>query len=257
MLGKVAEGQSIEKRAAAESRDSWHFDELDELKRCTMAKMVVFGILGGVGFMVLTGALLFLCAGRWDLPFFWAYLGIWIASALVGPFVVDPGLIRERIRPGPGGQDYVTAVAMTPLWLGQFVVAGLDVGRYHWTDTVPLTLQVAGLMATAAAVAVLVWAVAVNPFFSTVIRIQTDRGHHLIRTGPYRYVRHPAYAVWPFLAIGGGLALGSWLAALIGVLLWLPLLWRTAREDRILREQLEGYADYAEEVRYRVLPGIW
>jgi protein-S-isoprenylcysteine O-methyltransferase Ste14 len=222
-----------------------------------VTRIVVLSIVGSVSFMVLMGAVLFLCAGQCDLPFFWAYLDIWTASALIGPFLVDPGLIRERLRPGPGGQDYVTAFALTPLWLGQWVVAGLDVGRYHWSDTVPLALQVAGLLATAAGVAVVVWAMAVNPFFSSVIRIQTDRGHYLVRTGPYRYVRHPAYAVWPFLAIGGGLALGSWLAALIGVPLALPLVWRAAREDRLLREQLEGYAGYAEEVRYRLFPGLW
>jgi protein-S-isoprenylcysteine O-methyltransferase Ste14 len=99
--------------------------------------------------------------------------------------------------------------------------------------------------------------VAVNRFFSSVIRIQTDRGHHLVTAGPYRYVRHPAYASCPFLMIGGGLALGSWLAALIGLLLVFAVLRRTALEDRILREQLEGYADYAQNVPYRVFPGVW
>jgi protein-S-isoprenylcysteine O-methyltransferase Ste14 len=222
-----------------------------------MTRMTLLGMLGGVAMMALGGVILFVSAGRVDLPMFWAYLGVWIASAVVGPYVVDPTLIKERIRPGPGGKDYFTAIALTPLWLGQWVVAGLDVGRFHWTDTVPFPLQVAGLVLMATALAVVVWAMAVNRFFSSVIRIQTDRGHHLVRNGPYRYVRHPAYAAWPFLAVGGGLALGSWLAAGIGLLLIFPVLWRAAREDRILREQLEGYAAYAEDVRYRIFPGVW
>jgi protein-S-isoprenylcysteine O-methyltransferase Ste14 len=222
-----------------------------------MAKPIVLAFLGGVAFMAVFGAILFGCAGRWDLPWFWAYLGIWAAASLVGIFVVDPDLIRERTRPGPGGKDYVTAYAFTPLWLGQVVVAGLDVGRFHWSDTVPLAVQVAALLAMAAAMAVTVWASAVNRFFSSVIRIQTDRGHHVITGGPYRCLRHPAYAACLFLFAGGGLVLGSWLSALIGVLLVVPILIRTAREDRILREQLEGYAAYAEKVRYRVLPGVW
>src|SRR5262249_53518813 len=108
-----------------------------------------------------------------------------------------------------------------------------------------------------AALAVVVWAMAVNRFFSSVIRIQTDRGHHLITCGPYRYVRHPAYASEPFLLIGSGLMLGSWLATFIGVLLVGPVLWRTAKEDGILRRELEGYAGYAQQVRYRVFPGVW
>jgi protein-S-isoprenylcysteine O-methyltransferase Ste14 len=222
-----------------------------------MVKTIVLSFVGGLAFIAILGALLFACAGRWDLPMFWAYLGVWMAPGLVVPFVVDPSLIKERIRPGPGGRDYLTAVAFTPVWLGQCVVAGLDVGRFHWSDNVPLAVQVIALVGMAAGVAVLVWAVAVNRFFSSVIRIQTDRGHHLITSGPYRYVRHPAYAVCPLIFIGGALVLGSWLAALIGVVLVVPVLRRASIEDRVLREQLEGYAAYAQRVRYRVLPGVW
>ncbi len=222
-----------------------------------MVKAVVLGLLSGVPFVALIGALLFGCAGRWDLPMFWAYLGVWTAATVVGAFVSDPTLMKERLRPGPGGKDYAIAVVVIPLWVGQHVVAGLDVGRFHWSDTVPLAVQGIGLLALAAALAVVIWAVAVNRFFSSVIRIQTDRGHHLITTGPYRYVRHPAYAVSVILFAGGGLVLGSWLAALIGLPMVLPILRRTALEDRILREQLEGYASYAHTVRYRVFPGLW
>jgi protein-S-isoprenylcysteine O-methyltransferase Ste14 len=222
-----------------------------------MAKTVVLGVLGSVAFMVVIGGFLFVSAGRLDLPMFWAYLGVWTVSALVGPLVVDPTLLKERIRPGPGGTDYLTPALATPVWLGQLAVAGLDVGRFHWSDNVPLFVQVMALLAMAAALAVMLWATAVNRFFSSVIRIQTDRGHHLVTSGPYRYVRHPAYACSPFIFIGGGLVLGSWLAALTGVLLLPPILRRTALEDRILREQLEGYTAYAQQVRYRVFPGVW
>jgi protein-S-isoprenylcysteine O-methyltransferase Ste14 len=222
-----------------------------------MVKSLVLSGLSGVAFLALVAALLFGCAGRWDLPMFWAYLGIWMAALLAGALVADPTLARERLRPGPGGKDYLTLIVVTPLWLGQHAVAGLDVGRFHWSDGVPLPLQVLGLLAVAAAMAVMVWAMAVNRFFSSVIRIQADRGHYLVTSGPYRYVRHPAYACSPLLFIGGGLALGSWLAALLGLLMVLPMLLRTAQEDRTLRDQLDGYAAYAQKVRYRLLPGVW
>jgi protein-S-isoprenylcysteine O-methyltransferase Ste14 len=222
-----------------------------------MWKSLLLGVLGSAAFLALLGALLFGSAGRWDLPLFWAYLGLWTAAAVIGTFLADPTLAQERLRPGPGGQDYAAAIVLIPLWLGQHVVAALDVGRFHWSDTVPLAVQILGLLALAGSLVVVTWAVAVNRFFSSVIRIQTDRGHHLIATGPYRYVRHPAYAVCLIIFAGGGLALGSWLAALIGLLLVLPILRRTALEDRVLREQLAGYAAYAEQVRYRVLPGVW
>jgi protein-S-isoprenylcysteine O-methyltransferase Ste14 len=222
-----------------------------------VVKSLVLNLLGGVAFLGVLGAVLFGCAGRWDLPMFWAYLGAWGAATVAGGLVSDPTLAKERLRPGPGGQDYLAFVVLLPLWLGQYVVAGLDVGRFHWSDGVPLAVQVAALAAMAAALAVMVWAVAVNRFFSSVIRIQTDRGHHLVTAGPYRFVRHPAYAAGPFLFVGGGLALGSWLAALLGLVMVLPILRRTAWEDRVLREQLEGYAAYAQQVRYRLFPGVW
>jgi protein-S-isoprenylcysteine O-methyltransferase Ste14 len=222
-----------------------------------MAKTIVLGLLGGLGFLALNGAILFGCAGRLDLPMFWAYLGAWAVPIFVAMPLVDPGLIRERTRPGPGGKDYATAILAAPLWLGQCVIAALDVGRYHWSDTVPVAVQVIALLAMAAGLVVVVWAEVVNPFFSSVIRIQTERGHHVIKTGPYRYLRHPGYAASLFIFIGSGLVLGSWLAALLGVLMVLLILRRTAQEDRMLREQLEGYASYAQEVRYRLFPGVW
>jgi protein-S-isoprenylcysteine O-methyltransferase Ste14 len=222
-----------------------------------MTKTVIPGVLAGVVFLALIAAVLFGCAGRWDLPMFWAYLGVWSASALVGFLVADPSLIRERLRPGPGGHDYLTAVLALPLWLGSYVVAGLDVGRFHWSDTVPRSLQLAGLVAMGGGSAVVTWAVAVNRFASSVIRIQTERGHRVIAGGPYRWVRHPMYAFCAFVFIGGGLALGSWTGVLLRVALMLPILRRTALEDRFLCEHLEGYSDYARQVRHRLFPGFW
>jgi protein-S-isoprenylcysteine O-methyltransferase Ste14 len=222
-----------------------------------MAKTIILGSVGSAVLLALLGAILFGCAGRIDLRMFWAFLGVWAIAIVVGLLVADPTLIQERMRPGPGGEDYATVILFTPLWLGQSVVAGLDVGRYHWSDGVPPAVQVIALLAMAAGMAVVVWAEAVNRFFSSVIRIQSERGHHVITTGPYRYLRHPGYASSPLIFIGGGLALGSWLAALIGLFLVLPLVRRTAQEDRILHEQLEGYAAYAQQVRYRLFPGVW
>jgi protein-S-isoprenylcysteine O-methyltransferase Ste14 len=223
----------------------------------TTTKTVVLGFLGGLASLALLAALLFGFAGRWDLPMFWAYLGVWAISMLFGIAIVDRGLIRERMRPGPGGKDYVTAYLLAPLWLGQCIIAALDVGRYHWSDNVPWVVQMISLFAMCASAGVTVWAEAVNRFFSPVIRIQTERGHHVISSGPYRYIRHPGYAGGIVLFASGGLVLGSWLAGLIGIAIVVPVLIRTAREDRILHHQLEGYAAYAQTVRYRLFPGVW
>jgi len=222
-----------------------------------MTRPMSAGITAGIVATVLIGAILFASAGRWDLPFFWAYLAVFTASSVAAGFVMDPGLVQERLWPGPGAEDRLSTFAFLPVAVGQYVVAGLDVGRFHWSDTVPQALRLVGLLAVAVAVAVSMWAVSVNPFFSSVIRIQTERGHHVVTDGPYRFVRHPGYAVAPFLLIGTGLALGSWLAALIGVVMMAFVVQRTVREDHLLHEQLPGYAAYAHKVRYRLVPGVW
>ncbi len=116
-----------------------------------MTKTVVLGALSGVIYLVVLGAILFGSAGRWDLPMYWAYLAVWAATMVIAMLVVDPSLIAERMRPGPGGADYATAIVLTPLMVAQFVVAGVDVGRYHFSDQVPLPVQLIGLLAMAGA----------------------------------------------------------------------------------------------------------
>ena len=96
-----------------------------------------------------------------------------------------------------------------------------------------------------------------NPFFSPVVRIQEERGHHVITAGPYRLVRHPGYVAISVLMLASGVVLGSWLSVVPMAVLVLLVLRRTALEDRFLHEHLDGYVEYARHVRYRLLPGIW
>jgi hypothetical protein len=103
--------------------------------------MILLSIIGGLAFVALVGACLFVSAGRWDLPWFWAYLGIWAVAMVAGSILIDPTLVQERLRPGPGGKDYGTVVVLSPLMRGQSVVAGLDVGRFHWSDGVSPAVQ--------------------------------------------------------------------------------------------------------------------
>lgn len=97
----------------------------------------------------------------------------------------------------------------------------------------------------------------VNRFFSAVVRLQTDRGHHVVTAGPYRIVRHPGYVGIIVGCMCSPIALGSWLAAVPMVPCLALFVRRTVLEDRFLRENLDGYADYANRVRYRLLPGLW
>ena len=145
----------------------------------------------------------------------------------------------------------------TPFFLAHLVVAGMDVGRFHWSASVPVELHIAGLVGMTLGFGLSCWAMRVNRFFSPVVRIQTERGHHLVTGGPYRLIRHPGYLAALGTFPSGGLALGSWwsLAPLLGFVLL--MLRRVLIEDKFLRENLGGYVGYAERVKYRLVPGVW
>ena len=205
---------------------------------------------------VVIGGIIFLCAGRWDLPFVWGVLGVLVALYLLLAAFADPDLLRERQAPGGENQDRLTRLLGGPLLLSSWVLTGLDVGRLQWTP-IPWQLQAAGLVGYAAALGVNFWAMRANRYYSSVVRVQADRGQSVVAGGPYRIVRHPGYAATLFAMVSGGIALGSWLG-LLPVLGFAALfVRRTLVEDRLLLRELAGYADYAGRVRYRLVPGVF
>jgi protein-S-isoprenylcysteine O-methyltransferase Ste14 len=203
----------------------------------------------------LVGGVVFLSAGRWDLPAVWAVLGVLTALGLALAAFADRGLVRERVRPGPGNRDRLTRPIGTVLLLAHWVLAGLD-ARFGWSS-VPWQLQVAGVAGYAVAMALMFWAMQANPFYSSVVRVQTDRGHYPIASGPYRFLRHPGYAATLVGVFAGGLALGSWLAMLPLLVLGVCFIRRLLLEDRMLRSELPGYAEYAKRVRSRLVVGVF
>lgn len=220
--------------------------------------MSFINVLRGLAFLGVLIALLFGSAGRWDLPFFWAYIGVNVLLGVVGSVTVDPGLQQERWHPAARNREFWLMVfGGGPLYLGQFVVAGLDAGRFHWSHGIGVPVQLAATLVFAAGWSLVTWAVIVNRFFSPVVRIQEERGHRLVTSGPYRFVRHPGYigAVLAFLS--GPLLLGSWWALVPAAALCVAVLLRTIAEDRLLRAEFSGYAGYAARVRFRLIPGIW
>ena len=194
----------------------------------------------------------------------WVYVTLIIAIAgvnLVIMFRISPGLLVERSQflKGKGVKrwDKVLAPLMAiygPLSL--WVVAGLD-RRFGWTAEIPLTVQVAALAIIAIGYVLITWAVAVNRFFSSVVRIQRDRGHRVITTGPYRWVRHPGYTGGGIAFLATPLALGSLWAFIPAGLTIMLLIVRTVFEDRTLQAELVGYQDYMQQTRYRLIPGFW
>ena len=195
-------------------------------------------------------------AGRWDLPLAWVCLVVYAVFMVLTLFLMDPELRRERMNPAPGGIDRHIRQAMLPFMLGYWVVAGLDI-RWHGSEIIPQGWRLFGLAGLAASLGLASWALTYNRFFSPVVRIQTERGHHLITGGPYQFIRHPGYLGVAGSALCGAIALGSWWALLPAAGVGAVVLRRTILEDRFLRHELSGYQDYARKVRYRLLPGIW
>jgi protein-S-isoprenylcysteine O-methyltransferase Ste14 len=136
------------------------------------------------------------------------------------------------------------------------IVAGFD-DRWSWSPPQAVAVQIAAFVAVALGDVLFAWAMASNMFFSSVVRIQQDRGHTVQSGGPYRFVRHPGYLGTIVPTLATPLALGSLWAFIPAGLLTAVMVVRTALEDKTLRDELAGYTEYAQRTRYRLVPGVW
>jgi protein-S-isoprenylcysteine O-methyltransferase Ste14 len=212
--------------------------------------------------LLLMGAALFLSAGTLQWPRGLLFLGVFLFLILIAMawlWRVNPEIFVARRRltgQGTKGWDLVLLTILLASFLATLIVAALDDGRFHWAPAPPwavlvgYVLVLVGYWGTA-------WAQAVNRHFEPSVRIQSDRDHHVITTGPYAYVRHPGYIFGIILTFGGALALGSLWAVLPAVLVAVVLAIRTHLEDATLQHELPGYAEFAARVRYKWIPGIW
>lgn len=206
--------------------------------------------------------LLFVPAGTLDWPGAWVFLAIMAVVSIGGMAWLarhDPELLKERLRPpfqrDQEPWDRLLMGAFMPLWLGWYVLMAFD-KRFSWSSVpVPLQTLGAGLISLAM---LLSWrALKENSYAAPVVKLQKERGHRVVDTGPYAYVRHPMYASVILFALGLPLLLGSWWGLLVSPLLVLVLAIRAVMEERMLTAELVGYADYAARVRYRFVPFLW
>jgi protein-S-isoprenylcysteine O-methyltransferase Ste14 len=224
-------------------------------------KIVALHILNDVVSVAGMGVALFWSAGRIDWWPAWVAIVVWLAWFTAIDIVVlrfNPELMAERMIPPKGGKAWDRAI-MSVLRLTQlvrYILAGLD-QRYGWTSGFPLTAQIAALVVCVLSIALFIWAMVSNRFFSQIVRIQSDRGHVVARDGPYRYVRHPGYVGLILFELALSTLLASWWAILAGGVCAILVILRTALEDRTLKVELTSYVDYARRVRYCLLPGIW
>jgi protein-S-isoprenylcysteine O-methyltransferase Ste14 len=213
---------------------------------------------------LLSPLFLFLCAGDLSWWHAWLYSMLILSAGIGGRIWAEqhhPGLTAERqntkkIQNAKAWDKVLAPLMALSIGYPMVIVAGLD-HRYSWSPDFPLWVNVIGFILIAFGYAFATWAVIENRFFSSLVRIQTERGHVVCDTGPYRFVRHPGYAGNIFPLFGIVIALESvWTLIPAAVAIIITVI-RTALEDRTLQEELPGYSDYAQRVRYRLIPGIY
>jgi protein-S-isoprenylcysteine O-methyltransferase Ste14 len=225
--------------------------------------LIVNLVLQTIVWFGLMGAIIFGAAGTINYAGGWIYLVEMVAiSVVLGLHVarVDPGLLKERLKPPvQKGQPLADKLVVLPILILMFAGMGFmaaDVVRWRWS-LMPASVQWAGCALVLAAIIFMYWTMRTNSFAAPVVKIQKDRGHTVVTTGPYAIVRHPLYFGALFYIAGTSLALGSWwglaMAPIFAVLLGI----RIGIEEETLRMGLEGYNDYARRVRWRLIPLIW
>lgn len=216
-------------------------------KRLTRWLLVVLFVGGGV----------FLLAGTWHDPWLRAYVLVLAITTLYPLLSMDEDLARERFHPPSAGADRVSLGFVRLFGFAHLAAGSLDAGRWHLTPPVPAPWRAVALAGMALSFLLFFRAMLANRFFSSVVRVQTDRGHHVIATGPYSIVRHPGYAGMILGIPLSGLALGSWLSVAIALVYSALILRRVMFEDAFLRTNLDGYSTYAQRVTRRLIPGVW
>jgi len=206
-------------------------------------------------------AVIFISAGRF---YYWqgmVYVCIGLIMLVLNYTVLslDSNLLAERSKPGKDAKKWDKRILGLSFLatIGMYVVAGLDSGRFLWSPDFPLVLYVLGILLTALGQLLFLIAQKQNKFFSSIVRIQTDRGHTVCNTGLYKIVRHPAYMGNIIQYIGFPLLFGS-LWCIIPVFISIVLLvTRTYLEDKTLVNELSGYSEFTSQTRYRLIPFLW
>ena len=210
--------------------------------------------------IAITSVCLFGSAGRLDWSNAWVLVGLNFAASIAAMALLwrNTELLAERSNL-KAGKSWDKAIVPIVVLLGPaatWITAGLDT-RFHWSPGMPPSAFIAGVVVAVLAAVVIAWAMRSNRFFSSVVRIQKDRGHVVVTRGPYRFVRHPGYIGISAFTLATPLILNSRRAFIPALATAAVTVLRTALEDRTLHDELAGYADYARRVKYRLVPAIW
>lgn len=208
--------------------------------------------------ILLMAVVLFVSAGTFHWPYAWIFILVSLLLVFMNAFILPPELIAERGKKKENVEkwDRQVTVLMIPLWGGIYCIAGLDL-RFGWTASYTTWIHLTGILFFIMGNAMVSWAMVSNHYFSTAVRIQYDRGHQVAATGPYRYIRHPGYLGMIVYHCFTPVLLGTLWALIPAFLTSLLFVIRTRLEDKTLKTKLTGYQEYADQVKYRLVPGIW
>jgi len=229
-------------------------EEIKQGSRLWLRKQIVSVIL-----MLVT---LFWPAGTMSWSAGWLLVGMMTVSVLFQWLVIsprNPDLFAERSKLQPGSKkwDVILATLVAAfLPMITWIISGLDF-RYNWSERIPLGWMMGSAVIWLVGYGITLWAMMANTFFSATVRIQTERGHHVIDNGPYGWVRHPGYLGALVVQLTTPVVLGSWWAWIPSVIALALYTLRTRLEDNTLKRELPGYEEYASRVRFRLFPGIW
>jgi protein-S-isoprenylcysteine O-methyltransferase Ste14 len=236
-----------------------------EINKKRLTKSGIRAILALFRWMTIQFVVLFISAGRMDMPRAWFYVGLYLVGTIINAVIlwkVIPELANERGKMSPAAKtwDKIFVGAYFPLVLLIVpAVIGLDTGRFFWSgpSIQSIHFAVLGIFLYIIGTFFALWAMIVNKHFDGMVRIQDDRDHRVCTSGPYKIVRHPGYVG---MILGGfffPLMLGSlWGLVPVGAAALLVVI-RTSLEDKMLQNELNGYAEYAKDAKYRLFPGLW
>ncbi|UCH95934.1 MAG: isoprenylcysteine carboxylmethyltransferase family protein [Candidatus Aminicenantes bacterium] len=228
-------------------------------KDSSKLKIAVKIVIMTIFFMVL----IFVPAGTFKWPEAWIFLFLyfsWLTAMIIWMKKNDPGLLKERMtarkKKDVKHWDKIFMFSYSLLVLVLFVLPGLDAVRCRWSQ-VPLLIKVIGFLGFIPAMSIVFWTMKENTYLSEMVRIQEERGHQVCTTGPYQYVRHPMYVGVIIFLFCFPLAMGSLYSLIPAFVTVILFFFRTALEDKTLHNELSGYKEYAQKVRYRLIPGVW
>lgn len=240
-------------------------DEKMEFQKDDNRKLKKSGIrrIKQIYFVFVVQALIFFAsAGHFNIPRAWLYFIIYLVylvlnTIMVYKFFPEIANVRGEMRKGTKSWDKVFIVLCAPMTLIIMpAVAGLDIGRYYWSS-LPIYFTAIGIGLYIISVILIDWSLVTNRYFETTVRIQKDRGHQVITTGPYKIVRHPGYVGIILSVLSFSLIIGSLFSLIPAGIIILLFIVRTSLEDKTLHAELDGYPEYAKQVKYRLFPGIW